>query len=105
MNPRWDDKRDTVTPGWEFVSIGFENDAVDLGGGVNPWPYSARWVGTGERIVVAHPSYPTQRHDMHVYALAGSDPEVRFAAGEFSNGVWGFYVPMRRGRSSDVARR
>lgn len=99
MSTRWPDERDAVTPGWEFVSIGFENDPVDLGGGLSPWPYGERWVGTSDRIIVSHPSYPRQRHDMHVYTLAGTEPAVRFAAGEFSNGVWGFYVPTRRSAS------
>jgi hypothetical protein len=104
MTPRWPSEDDAVTPGWEFVSIGLEGDPVDLGSGVSPWPYSDRWVATGDRIVVAHPSYPRQRHDMLVYTLAATNPEVRFAAGEFSNGVWGFYVPRLGGRSSLGAR-
>jgi len=50
---------DPVDPGWRFVSIGFEGDAVDVGG-VNPW--QVEWVATGGCITVAHPSYPAQRH-------------------------------------------
>jgi hypothetical protein len=30
---------------------------------------------------------------MFVYEMTGSAPPIRFAAGEFSNGVWGFFVP------------
>lgn len=82
-----------MTPGWRFVSIGFEGDPVDVGGGVNPWRWPSHWVGTGEHITVAHPSYPRQRHSMAVYVLEGAVPPVRFAAGELSNGVWGFFVP------------
>jgi hypothetical protein len=44
---------------------------------------------------LSHPQYPAQRHVMSVYEVADSDPAVRFAAGEFSNGVWGFYVPAQ----------
>jgi hypothetical protein len=29
---------------------------------------------------------------MAVYEVAGAQPRIVFAAGEFSNGVWGFYV-------------
>ena len=79
-----------VEPGWRFVSIGLEGHATDVGG-VNPWEVS--WTDTGGRIVVAHPSYPRERHTMFTYVVAGSDPPIRFAAGEFSNGVWGFFVP------------
>jgi hypothetical protein len=34
---------------------------------------------------------------MWVYEVKGSVPPVRFAAGEFSNGVWGFFVLARPG--------
>jgi hypothetical protein len=81
---------DTVTPGWAFVSIGFEGGDVDLDG-VNPW--SSTWVRLGERITVAHPSYPAQRHTMLTYEVPGPDGPVVFAAGEFSNGVWGIFRP------------
>jgi len=30
---------------------------------------------------------------MFINEVAGSIPAITFAAGEFSNGVWGFYVP------------
>jgi hypothetical protein len=80
-----------VDPDWELVSIGLEGDPVDLGGGASPWSHG--WTATGRRVAVAHPSYPWQRHDMAEYTLAGVEPVVRFAAGEFSNGVWGFFVP------------
>jgi hypothetical protein len=29
---------------------------------------------------------------MWIYRVHGSSPEVLFAAGEFSNGLWGFYA-------------
>ena len=79
-----------ITPGWRFVSIGLEGDPVDVGG-VNPW--GKAWTDTRERIVVAHPSYPNERHRMWTYEVAGPDGPVAFAAGEFSNGVWGIFVP------------
>jgi hypothetical protein len=80
-----------ITPGWRFVSIGFEGDPTDVGGGINPW--AVTWVSTHGRIVVAHPSYPNQRHTMFTYEVEGTDPPVVFAAGEYSNLVYGFYVP------------
>jgi hypothetical protein len=81
-----------VTPGWRFASIGFENDPTDVGGGINPWLVT--WLSLYRRVVVAHPQYPHQRHDLETYQVAGTDPPVVFAAGEFSNGVWGFHVPL-----------
>jgi hypothetical protein len=75
---------------WRFVSIGVEGQPTEISG-VNLW--EVEWVATGGRITVAHPRYPSQRHLMWKYEVRGSDPPIRFAAGEFSNGVWGFFVP------------
>lgn len=84
-----------VTPGWRSVSIGFEGDPVDLGGGLDPWAPAWRsgWRSAGEWIVVAHPQYPDERHRMFVYEIDAPGGPVTFAAGEYSNGVWGFHVP------------
>ena len=79
-----------VTDGWRFVSIGVEGYDVGLAG-VDPWRVD--WTATGSRIVVPHPQYPAQRHQLTVYEIPGTDPPVVFAAGEFSYGVWGFFVP------------
>lgn len=78
-----------VDRGWRFVSIGHEGQQTDVAG-VNPW--EVEWTATGSRITVAHPQYPAQRHAMSIYEVTGSVPPMRFAAGEFSNGVWGFFV-------------
>ena len=91
MDPAgWPTEETPVTPGWRFVSIGFDGEATDVGGGVDPW--TVDWGPTKGWIVTAHPSYPLQRHRMFVYELDRETPVV-FAAGEFSNGVWGFFVP------------
>ncbi|MCL4801041.1 MAG: hypothetical protein KJ025_15720 [Burkholderiales bacterium] len=82
-----------ITPGWRFVSIGVERADVSLDG-VDPWMHEREWTRTDEGpITVAHPSYPAERHSMDVYEVVLPDRTIRFAAGEFSNGVWGFYVP------------
>jgi hypothetical protein len=79
-----------VDQGWQFVSIGFEGQPVVVAG-VNLWEVT--WTATGGHITVAHPQYPSQRHQMSIYEVTDSDSPINFAAGEFSNGVWGFYVP------------
>lgn len=80
-----------LTPGWSLVHIGFEGDAVDIDG-LNPWT-AGDWGPSIGSITVAHPSYPAQRHTMSTYRVLGPSGLVEFAAGEFSNGVWGLYVP------------
>ena len=78
------------TDGWRFVFIGLEGADVEIGG-VNPW--RKNWISTGRRVVVPHPQYPTERHRLQVYTVEGTDPPLVIAAGEFSNGVWGIFVP------------
>jgi hypothetical protein len=81
-----------VTPGWKFLSIGFERTPV-LIQGIDPWRQERRWVSSHKTIVVSHPSYPSERHTMFVYTLEVEGKTITFAAGEYSNGVWGFYEP------------
>lgn len=86
-----------LTPGWQNVHIGFENAPVSIEG-VNPWNHS--WVSLrADPIVVAHPSYPNQRHSAMAYEITQSEKRVVFAAAELSNGVWGFYVPVNGSNS------
>jgi hypothetical protein len=82
----------SVTPGWKFVSIGFERTLVPIQG-IDLWRHERQWVSSHEKIVVSHPSYPSERHTMFVYRLEIDGRTIKFAAGEYSNGVWGFYEP------------
>ena len=77
--------------GWRDVHVGFSGDGLTIGG-VDVW--KQRWRRTGEAVLeLPHPAYPNQLHYYDVYEIGGIDAPVRFAAGELSNGVWGFYVP------------
>ncbi len=59
---------------------------------VNPWKH--KWIATKESpIEVSDPLYPNQKHFMSVYLINVNGYTIKFAAGEFLNGVWGFYVP------------
>jgi hypothetical protein len=83
-----------VTPGWEFVGIVFESDPIEVYG-LNPWGF--KWHDLKqEPIVVAHPQYSSQRHEMHRYEIKCGEKVIEFAAGEFSNLVYGFYVPSEK---------
>ena len=79
-----------ITRGWKFVHIGFEDDAVEVGG-LNPW--KLEWVPRHDRITAEHPFYPAERHTMWTYEVLGVNGPVVFPAGEFSNGVWDIFVP------------
>jgi hypothetical protein len=77
-----------VPEGWRFVAIGVEGEAVLLDG-VDVW--QAPWTGTGSKVTVPHPQYPEQRHGVDEYRVDTPSGLVTFAAGEYSNGVWGFF--------------
>jgi hypothetical protein len=77
--------------GWRDVHVGFEGDGVKING-VAIWRHE--WRRTGEdSLELPHPSHRHQRHSFNIYEVGSIDDPVRFAAGELSNGVWGFYVP------------
>ena len=46
-----------------------------------------------EAVELPHPAFPNQRHRMFVYEVTNDGRNVRFAAGELSAHVWGFYLP------------
>jgi hypothetical protein len=80
-----------VTPGWRHAATVAEGDSVSLDD-MNPW--SSHWHPLDEPpIVVPHPTWPSQRHQLRVYELRTPQRTVRFAAGELSGGVWAFFVP------------
>ena len=77
--------------GWKDVHVGFEGDDLNIGG-IKVWQQN--WRRTAEAAVhLPHPSYQNQRHRFEIYEAGPQDSPVRFAAGELSNGVWGFYIP------------
>ena len=76
------------TPGWVAVGVVLANDAIDVDG-INPWDVS--WHDTGETVVMRHPSWPTQLHELPVYTAEHEGRSITFATGELSNQVWGFY--------------
>jgi hypothetical protein len=82
---------EAITPGWRSVFIGLESTPVKIKG-FELWKHE--WEDLGETIVVAHPSHPHERHTMFVYRVAADGKSLRFAAGEYSNGVWGFHEPV-----------
>jgi hypothetical protein len=80
----------TLTEGWQFVGIVSEGEHIQVHG-VDPWT-AMPWTQTPGHITVAHPSYANERHTILTYLVDTPDGPVSFAAGEFSNGVWGFYA-------------
>ena len=74
---------------WRFVHFGSENDGLELGG-LPVWREA--WREALEPVFLSDPIDPGQRHRLGVYAIGPADSPVCFAAGEFSNGIWGFFI-------------
>jgi hypothetical protein len=78
-----------MTDEWTLINIVTDGTPIYLDG-INLWDYE--WVSLNEsKIHVPHPQYPAQEHSMDVYEIKSDEKKVKFAAGEFSNCVWGFY--------------
>ncbi len=76
-----------LTRSWKFQTTGIEGNAELFG--VNIFDYE--WKSTGKEVVVSDPYYH-QEHKFTVYTVDIDGKEYEFAAGEFSNCVWGFYL-------------
>ena len=74
-------------PDWQYVTSGVEGDVTLFG--VNIFDY--KWESTGKRAKVKDPSYK-QDFVFNVYKVTIDGTEHEFAAGEFSNCVYGFYL-------------
>jgi hypothetical protein len=74
---------------WQFAGSSNEGEAFQIGG-VNVWDQGWQ-VSAGEEAHVNDPVYG-QGFIFRVFTIQDGDEKIEFAAGEFSNGVWGFYV-------------
>jgi hypothetical protein len=78
------------TTTWQVAHIGFDGDDFKLGD-LNVW--KEKWRPVDFPVLsLPHPAYPGQTHEYKVYEIGDLMRPIRFAAGELSNGVWGFYV-------------
>lgn len=74
---------------WEFAHIGFDPDEFTLDGHKVLGSASR---STGERVMLPHPSYPSQMHNFSIYEYGDGPAPKRFAVAELSAGVYGIYV-------------
>mgnify|MGYP003376140320 CR=1 FL=1 len=72
---------------WKFETAG--PDGLCNLFGVKIFNYD--WHDCRETAVVTDPHYNVEK-TFHVYEVEIEGKMRRFAAGEFSNGVWGFYL-------------
>ena len=72
---------------WEHVTTGPDGNCILFG--VNIFEYE--WNDTDEKVIVADPQHH-QTYHFSIYTACIEGSIKRFAAGEFSNCVWGFFI-------------
>lgn len=74
---------------WRFFKSVIDGEMLRING-LNIWDYS--WIDLGRPIILKDPIYG-QDHVMRIYLIRNGSEEIIFGAGEFSNMVWGIYLP------------
>lgn len=72
---------------WQHEITGVDGNTILFG--VNIFDY--KWESTNQSVIVRDPLYG-QEYKFSVYKVIINEQEYEFAAGEFSNCVWGFYI-------------
>ena len=73
---------------WKFNTSCIEGEPVIVDG-LNLWEF--KWKDTGKRVHIKDPRYG-EDHTFNIFEITNESKVLRFAAGEFSNMVWGIYV-------------
>ena len=78
--------------GWRALKIVIDGEDFRIEG-IHIW--EAEWRNVDPiAIKLPHPDHPNQKADFWIYEIGSGTNIVRFAAGELSNCVWGFYIPV-----------
>lgn len=72
---------------WKYKTTSTDGNCTLFG--VNVFDFE--WNDTGETATIIDPQYHKE-HIFNVFSILINGKQKRFAAGEFSNCVWGFYV-------------
>jgi len=73
---------------WKFLSSSVDGSSFVIDN-IDVWKYD--WVDTGDRVIVKDPEYGKD-FNFIIWEIIKEPDKIKFAAGEFSDGVWGFYV-------------
>lgn len=76
---------------WRVVGTARSGAPISVAG-MNPWDHEWRTLAEAP-VSLPHPQYPEQLHRMTIYEVNAQGRSIRFAAGELSNNIWGFYLP------------
>lgn len=72
---------------WKYETVGVEGNITLFGINIFEYP----WESTGQSVVIHDPLYG-QAYRFSIYTVLVHYQKHTFAAGEFSNCIWGFYV-------------
>lgn len=78
---------------WKHAVTGVDGNTILFG--VNIFDYT--WQSTDKFVKVHDPLY-RQEYTFPIYTIVIHTKTYTFAAGEFSNCVWGFYIPSDENR-------
>lgn len=74
---------------WQFAGSSKEGEAFAIKG-VDVWGQGWQ-VSAGEEAHIKDPVYG-RSYIFRVFSIEDRNEKIEFAAGEFSNGLWGFYT-------------
>lgn len=73
---------------WKHIKTIVDSEPFELNG-LNIWDF--QWERTGNYIKIKDPNYG-QEYSFSVYKIVSDKIEIQFAAGEYSNCIWGIYL-------------
>ncbi len=73
---------------WKYKATVFEGEKFEIQG-LNIWDFE--WIYTNKNTNVKDPSYG-ESYSFDIYKIQNDNIEIVFAAGEFSNNVYGIYL-------------
>jgi hypothetical protein len=72
---------------WKHIATVVDGQRFQIDG-VEIWNH--KWLQTAEKVFVKDPLYG-QDYTFNVYQISSGNMTIEFAAGEFSNCVWGIF--------------
>ena len=74
---------------WKYAATVVDGNRFEIDK-LNIWDHE--WIDTGETTPVKDPLYGRE-FTFTIYEIENGNKKVKFAGGEFSNGMWGIYLP------------
>lgn len=85
-----------MIPNWKHIKTLTDGEKYEISG-INIWQHD--WIDTGEKICLKDPLY-SQNYIFNVYRIENTKNNIEFAAGEFSNCIWGIYQKEMESKDS-----